>query len=97
MSKTPATVSPGIFPYSTPHLNMRPSSVAPQDGSYPAYSVTPQQHHQYLANLATSQMAVKRDLGKDFSVGAGYSGNASTSDLLKTLEILTNKSGQIWT
>jgi hypothetical protein len=42
-------------------------------------------------------MAVKRDLGKDFSVGAGYSGNASTSDLLKTLEILTNESGQIWT
>ena len=76
MSKTPATASPGIFPSSTPHLNMRPASVSPQDVSYPAYSVTPQQHHQYLANLATSQMAVKRDLGKDFNGAAGYSGTA---------------------
>ena len=84
MSKTPATASPGIFPSSTPHLNMRPTSVSPQDVLYPAYSVTLQQHHQYLANLATSQMAVKRDLGKDFSV-------------LETFEILTNESGRIWT
>ena len=97
MSKTPATASPGIFPSSTPHLNMRPASVSPQDVLYPAYSVTPQQHHQYLANLATSQMAVKRDLGKDFNGAAGYSGNASTSDLLETFEILTNKSGRILT
>ena len=55
---------------------MRPASAALPDVSHP-YFVTPQQHH--LANLAASQMAAKRDLGKDFSnVGAGYSGNVLT-------------------
>ena len=77
-SRTPATATPGTFPSSTPHPNMRPASAAPQDVAHPAYSVTPKQHHQYLANMAASQMAVKMDLGKDFNVGAGYSGNVPT-------------------
>ena len=72
MSKTPATATSGTLLSSTPHPYMRPLTAA-QDGVHPAYYVTPQQHHQYLANLA-----VKRDLNKDFNVGASNSGNTPT-------------------
>ena len=72
-SRTPAT--PGTFTSSTPLPQTRPVSEEAQDVPHPACSLTPQQHHQYLANMAASQMAVKRDLGKDFNVGSGYSGN----------------------
>ena len=81
-SRTPATATPGTFPSSSLYPNMRPASAAPPDVVHP-YFVTPQQHHQYLANLAASQMAAKRDLGKDFNVGAGYSGNVLTHRVYK--------------